>query len=395
MRGHRFTTVDSFRGLFALTVALFHLPVVGSLHDVPLVRNAFLFVDFFFVLSGFVISYAFANAVTARSIVPFIVRRFGRLWPLHATVLLGFLSIETLLAVATAPQPGDPVAKIPFTENFAPSLLFQQLAFLDGFGLSGRVGWNLPSWSISAEFWVCVLFALVVVFARRAAVPAFAALFVAAGLAMVAFAGGTMDTFVELGFVRCVYGFAGGCLTYQLFVRRGTSGGAHSALEIATLGVALAFVWVYGATPVALAAPLVFCAVVYVFAVSTGGIVSRAMRHPWLQAIGERSYSIYLLHSLLIYVMLIVATGVERRRGLEILGPVPGKMLPMIDVAGPYGMVINNAITLLYLALLIALAGLTYRRIEVPARALFQRIAGRIATRRASAVVEEKARASA
>ena len=91
----RFTVLDSWRGISALLVAAFHLPVLSHQFAIPLLRNAFLFVDFFFVLSGFVITHAYdSKLATGRQGVSFMVRRFGRVWPLHMAVLLAFVAVE-------------------------------------------------------------------------------------------------------------------------------------------------------------------------------------------------------------------------------------------------------------------------------------------------------------
>jgi peptidoglycan/LPS O-acetylase OafA/YrhL len=57
----RFIALDSWRGIAACLVALFHLEayshlVYSHLNAAPFLRNSWLFVDFFFVLSGFVIA---------------------------------------------------------------------------------------------------------------------------------------------------------------------------------------------------------------------------------------------------------------------------------------------------------------------------------------------------
>jgi hypothetical protein len=75
----RFDLLDGWRGICALLVALYHLRLDGYAYDLPAVRNAYLFVDFFFVLSGFVISHAYSSKVASfRNILVFVVRRFGR-----------------------------------------------------------------------------------------------------------------------------------------------------------------------------------------------------------------------------------------------------------------------------------------------------------------------------
>src|SRR6185312_14754220 len=81
---HRFRTLDGWRGVCALLVALHHFPAHGFVYALPLVRNAWLLVDFFFVLSGFVIAYAYgARLSNGAQIKSFTLRRFLRLWPLH------------------------------------------------------------------------------------------------------------------------------------------------------------------------------------------------------------------------------------------------------------------------------------------------------------------------
>lgn len=54
--GQRLAVLDSFRGLCAVLVALHHFKASGYIAGSSFIQNAFLFVDFFFVLSGFVIS---------------------------------------------------------------------------------------------------------------------------------------------------------------------------------------------------------------------------------------------------------------------------------------------------------------------------------------------------
>ena len=54
-------------------------------------------VDFFFVLSGFVITHAYAGRLpSAETRVTFFKRRFARLWPLHATMLGLFILLSNL-----------------------------------------------------------------------------------------------------------------------------------------------------------------------------------------------------------------------------------------------------------------------------------------------------------
>jgi peptidoglycan/LPS O-acetylase OafA/YrhL len=78
----RFEVLDGWRGAAAIAVALFHLPVLSHAYGLPVIRNAYLFVDFFFVLSGFVISQAYLDRLSSPAdLRRFAIRRFGRAWP--------------------------------------------------------------------------------------------------------------------------------------------------------------------------------------------------------------------------------------------------------------------------------------------------------------------------
>ena len=92
----RFAVLDIFRGVFSSLVVFFHLSAFSA---TPVINNKFvynsdLFVDFFFVLSGFVIAYSYQFIKTGTELGKFYKKRFFRLYPLHLIVLLLFVAIE-------------------------------------------------------------------------------------------------------------------------------------------------------------------------------------------------------------------------------------------------------------------------------------------------------------
>src|SRR5690348_13363894 len=89
----RFRALDAWRGICALLVAAFHFPSPGAIHTSQVVQHAYRFVDFFFVLSGFVIAHAYRRSLENGELLPFMVRRIGRLWPLHAATLAALIVI--------------------------------------------------------------------------------------------------------------------------------------------------------------------------------------------------------------------------------------------------------------------------------------------------------------
>ena len=79
--------LDGLRGIAAIIVVTFHLaePLAGSRFD-NLVNHGYLAVDFFFLLSGFVIGYAYDDRWNKMNFSAFLKRRVERLQPL---VILG------------------------------------------------------------------------------------------------------------------------------------------------------------------------------------------------------------------------------------------------------------------------------------------------------------------
>ena len=79
---HRFTALDSLRGIAALGVLLHHLPATNGLAVLPLAGAGSLFVDLFFVLSGFVIAASYGERLAdGFSVRRFALLRLGRVVP--------------------------------------------------------------------------------------------------------------------------------------------------------------------------------------------------------------------------------------------------------------------------------------------------------------------------
>jgi peptidoglycan/LPS O-acetylase OafA/YrhL len=135
-----------------------------------------------------------------------------------------------------------------------------------------------------------------------------------------------------------------------------------TTLELLSIGLMIAFIWRAGGTRLSLAAPAVFAAVVLVFAVEAG-VVSRLLRVPALRWLGERSYSIYMVH-FLVWLVLVDGAKLIKRAGLDLVSEIDGSR--------PWE---NDVVSLVYFLLVLGVAAVTYRAIEVPARAWFRRLA--------------------
>lgn len=105
-------------------------------------------VSFFFVLSGFILTYAYPELPTAADRGRFLLARFARLWPAHVACTVALFAL-TGWPEWTWPNLGIALAQLTMTHAWLP---------LHGVNVS----WNLPSWSISTEFFFYLSFVVLI-----------------------------------------------------------------------------------------------------------------------------------------------------------------------------------------------------------------------------------------
>ena len=346
----RFEALDGWRGVCALLVALWHFQLGGHLDRVAAFKSAFLFVDFFFVLSGFVIAYsAEARLDAGGSRATFLRKRFARVWPLHAAMLGVMVGQEFLR---------QKLEGWSFPDARQPHDILPNLALLHGLGFDEDLTWNWPSWSISVEMALYLVFALIFMAAPRRWRAWIAAGIVAAAMTTIGLLSHRyMGDAATFGIARGAAGFFTGYLVQRLWRARPLKVGTGG--ELATIAMVLGFLTFAQETALSLAAPAVFGLAVWVFA-GEGGAVSRGLKSAPGLKLGAWSYSIYLIHA-----PIIVAFHIAWR----VLG-LPGGMLTKAvgAIGSPWA---GDAINLVFLVLVLAIAPLTYRFIETPGRRLF------------------------
>ncbi|MFC5342461.1 acyltransferase family protein [Brevundimonas staleyi] len=357
----RFAALDGWRGLAAVMVALFHLSAAGWFHDIPAVRHGGVAVPLFFVLSGFVIHHAYGDRLKdVAAGWRFVVRRFGRLYPLHLFTLGLLVGLEGVKLVLTGAGAGAGQAAFSRT-NDLPSLAVH-LALAQAVVPSGDYSWNIPSWSIGAEWAACLVFAglmLVAGLRGRAATVVAAVVFGGAMLCVDVFLP-DLHTMQGRGLLLALFGFFAGGAVHQAhgaLRRRGWTGGTAAEL-IACMVLGALFWW---KPPGDFLAIVGFSGVILVFAFE-GGRVSRGLKAGAVQFLGRISYSIYLVH----FVLLAVLGGVLR----TVQGVTGARLIEgaMIDFGPPGAM---DLLAIAYLAVVILCAWATYVWIETPGRAIF------------------------
>lgn len=369
----RFVVLDSWRGLAALFVAGFHFTTIWSLDSGGFISHSWIFVDFFFVLSGFVIAHSYsARLATAAGIVDFVLRRIGRLWPLHMLMLCLLAALQ--LAKLTLDPVGAPSDASHSVLGFISAALF-----LHSTPLWPSISLNGPSWSISAEFWTYLIFAgIVFLAASRGLAMALFATWIGA-LILLLLGPARLETYAEFAVIRCLYGFVAGALTYQLWRRlreAAMSGGrlAHALEIVAVLSIGL-FVTLWANTGYQFLAPFVFGLGIFVFASERGAVSALLQFRPFV-IIGDLSYSIYMTHSLLREFL---------RVGVQAMADHPKASLvqPLANPAAlpaPHAVILWSLLAIFLISTLL-LSAVTRRWVEQPGQRLFSAIADRIRRR--------------
>ena len=157
----RYEILDGLRGVAALMVIFFHcfetyIPQFGT----QIINHGYLAVDFFFVLSGFVIGYAYDDRWDKMTTWGFFKRRLTRL---HPMVIAGTLVGAALFFFSPSAFPNTMDVE---GWKFALCLVMGLLMIPCGPGLDIR-GWqemnsfNGPNWSLTLEYCGNILYAFI------------------------------------------------------------------------------------------------------------------------------------------------------------------------------------------------------------------------------------------
>jgi len=336
-------------------------------------------VSFFFILSGFILTYVYPQLPTWKSTLLYLVRRVARLWPLHLTVLIAMVTIipkDLVTAPGAFPRWEVYLANLTMLHGWIP---IRQFYF----------SYNSPSWSISTELFYYLLFPLLLLSLRVSMwLPALAAAGVAAGLIYLSNTLGlefNVSEITEKGLLyvnplarllefsvgialACLYRrcaavyrpgrmvgtllegfaflFAGVCMYFTPDI------GAY-AQQLPLIGGSAGRLWALNC-----AAPMLgFAALILVMAMQKG-VISRLLCLPLCVLLGEISYGVYMVHfPLLMY---------------------HGYFLQQYRSTGAF---------LLFLAILLVASHLLFVLVEKPTRALITQIAKKIIYRQEPSLV--------
>ena len=258
-----------------------------------------LFVDLFFVISGFIIAYIYHNRMhSIIDYLKFLQRRVARLVPLHWLTLLASVALWSafvLLHYST------------HTPSFEPECIAETAVLVHSF-VSCGMPFNGVTWSISAEMVMYVAFPIVAIIGARSArlLLVIGLTFLAAMMTVVVCQHEWKllgSSWIELSPVlRALPSFVvGAALFYNRnIVSRVPVPGFILAVGTAGLLVAMVF-----GVPQLLTLLIVYTIAIAAVAADLAGVPSAAVRR--LAPLGQLTYSIYMWH--LLFILIFVNTG--------------------------------------------------------------------------------------
>jgi peptidoglycan/LPS O-acetylase OafA/YrhL len=347
MESKRFFALDSLRGICAIMVAIYHFSSISHLAAAPFIKNGFLFVDFFFVLSGFVIASSYGDRLrNGFSISRFMFLRLGRLYPLHIFVLCLYLPLAMF-------------------STYSVSHFWGTVFLLHAFSSEQLGNWNPPSWSISAEVWTYLVFAFLCRFSGRLLPWLLGTLIIVAPPIILQMSDRYLDVCFEGALMRCLFGFSMGALAFMYWSGRkgpSVSSTIYTLMELSAVAASLLLVSIAGAGPLSFLCPPVFAATVLVFAHERGAI-SSILKTPVLKTVGALSYSIYMTHLFVQARLLNVIGFLSKHVWLPISKEAGGQQTISSDIAFA-----ADGVVVLMIVVVIAVAYLTFNFIEEPCR---------------------------
>jgi peptidoglycan/LPS O-acetylase OafA/YrhL len=309
------TALTTLRFVAALHVVLFHMWVTGELVTGPgLLRSfvsiGYIGVNFFFVLSGFILVYTYTKP--SLDAPRFWQARFARIYPAYAVSLLVsapffFYAVRWL--------------HLPFylwSAQHLPVACIATLTLLQSWIPQGALTWNPVCWSLSVEAFFYLLFPVLLLWCRRRATRALPVWIGACALVSLSLSllyiglhpdgidkvnsGETTllwKNILSFNPVVRLPEFLTGMLAGELFLRAQVSRTRALPLVLGGVLVVVTLTALVGVVPT----PLIsagflspaFAAIIFGLALQPPWAAFLELK--WLVLLGEASYSLYLLHS--------------------------------------------------------------------------------------------------
>ena len=298
---HLFHALDAARGIAALIVVLYHLPVSfrGSFFG-----SGDLAVDFFFALSGFVLAHAYLGRLISgrMSFRNFIIARLIRLYPLYALSLMLTIIILIGMNILGLSLPWTRVAlvaKLPFAALMLPSPSLDWHAYLFPF--------TIAAWSIFLELAINLVFAVICKWLcnpkTRLPLILISGVMLAVQLMVQNVLGGSSWNTLMAGLPRVCFSFFLGVHIYETLARRSAPKVPNNGyITAAMLSLLLITICAPENLPLKIAA--IFLLFPLILTVLAQSEIPKGRAGSVILKLGSLSYAIYIMHGPVLFAWL-------------------------------------------------------------------------------------------
>ncbi|WP_019026670.1 acyltransferase family protein [Colwellia piezophila] len=351
----RFEALDAFRGIAAIAVVLFHLRIAGSITEFNFIRGSHLLVEFFFVLSGFVLAHGYGDK-TKLYFLTFIKARFFRIYPLHLFMFIVIVLLEFgklfVHEYYTFNFNDSPFSGRNSISEIVPNLFLIQ-AWIP---FANHLSFNSASWSISIEFYLYILlFMSVVVYTPSKRYIWILSSLVA--LCLLIYQNEVLEKEVLLG-LSCFFGGASTYIIYKKIAHVRLTHMLGSLLEVIVIIVVIMIVQSEFEQRTVIAI-IVFFVMVLIYSFESG-VISNILKLRPFQFAGKLSYSIYMTHGAIIFCFTSLVMIIQKIFGLNLAPMVNGTRYMTLGCE-----FINNMFVFLILITVCYTSHITYKYVEL------------------------------
>ena len=302
---HRIKSLDGLRGILCLLVVFHHYDakyIPSYLYNNFLIRQADLLVDFFFIISGFVISNKYKKFDSIKDVGTFLKKRILRLYPLLLFSTILFFLFEIFTRNLFGNFINKEINNYSLLKSFIDTILLNNSTPLFG----NSWGINRPTWSISAEFYAYMVFSCCILLVNpKLRNFMFGVFFITCGIIIFKIYSLGKYNNAEYGFIRCIYLFSIGIAIKNL---SNCNYKAYKLLDLPVPVISIATLYfnkyfiesnITHALIELFLMPLFFSIIIYM-AVNKNSELNKLLCKSPLQWLGKHSYSIYLNHALIL-----------------------------------------------------------------------------------------------
>jgi len=282
----RILYLDGIRGLAALSVAIMHFPIDNYISNSSFFSNSFLFVDLFFVLSGFILTILYSGFFSP---IVFLKLRFARIAPVYYLTLFFGIVLEFLKLL---------FPDLSTTQSFSGSndfySLLREVLLIQSLPIFSNTSFDPPNWSISSEAFAYLVMSLFLLISPARRLVFWTVMFIS--MLFISMSISQLNNAHELAIYRCFFGFSAGVLVAH-FINKWESLSFGSYSNLATLVIiilTIAYIWI-GGLP-AFPPALFFSIILLALHCSKGELREYVFSNKTVVFLGDISLSLYLVH---------------------------------------------------------------------------------------------------